>query len=345
MRREDQYLREPFNLKWFLMQTLWKWYVFVLGTILGAVLIGGSYFLVKVVFAPARDYQAETNYYLEYAHDPFESGAYTYFNEYTWNQWLHSDAFLETVNRYVEKPLSETELLAYVNGTILADVRMLNLRVVTSDPQLSMQITRAYLEMMPQFGEEQREFDSIRAVDIPEQAYLITMDVRTARAVVLGAVLGLFFTFMIQTLWFLEDDRIWLPEQLSSRFELPVLGCNDQPELAENLKFLCGQGKQIAVTCVGETPNLALACEKLGSLASDAEFVPVPGFIQVPESASKLRQMDGCILLVDWGDTSGSLISRFLSDMELQEVRISGAILWNVDKRVLDAYYFGRKRG
>lgn len=344
MWREDQYLREPFNLKWFLLQNLWKWYVFVLGTILGAVLIGGGYFLSKVVFAPARDYQAETIYYLEYAQDPYLSGAYTYFNEYTWNQWVHSDFFLETVKRYVEEPLTEEELLSHVTVILPADVRMLTLRVVTADPELTMQITRAYLEAMPGFGEEQREYDSIRAVDVPDRAYLITMDVRTARAVLLGAVLGLFFTFMICTLGFLEDDRIWLPEQLNGRFGLQVLGCDCQPELAENLRYLCRQREQIAVTSVEETPNLAKACEKLGSMDPTTEFVPIPGFAQVPESAEKLRSLEGCILLVDWGNTSGSLISRLLANMELQEVTFCGAILWNADQKALDAYYFGKKK-
>ena len=345
-KRDDAYLKEPFNLKWFLLQELSAWYVFLLGTVVGALLVGGSYFLVKVVFPSARDYQAETVYYLEYVQNPYDqdprlTDPYFYFNEYTLNQWIHSDFFLETVNRYVEKPLSEQELAEYVTVILPADVRMQTLRVVTADPKLTTDITAAYMEAMPKFGEQQREYNYIRAVDIPEKAYLVTVDVRTARAVLLGAVLGLFFTFMIRTLLFLQDTRVWLPEQLNGRYGLKVLGCDGQPELKENVTYLCRNKKQVAVTGVDDTPNLALVCETLAALDETTEFIPVPSFEQAPEGAEALRRMDGVLLAVSWGKTSGGLISRLLANLETQDIRVDGAILWDADEKTLNRYYFG----
>lgn len=344
--REDAYLREPFNLKWFLMQELSAWYVFLLGTVIGALLFGGGYFLVKVVLPSARDYQAETVYYLEYTENPYDqdpslTDPYFYFNEYTLNQWIHSDFFLETVNRYVEKPLSELELADYVTVILPADVRMQTLRVVTSDPKLTNDLTVAYLEALPKFGEQQREYLSIRAVDIPEQAYLVKADVRTARAVLLGAVLGLFFTFMVRTLLFLMDTRVWLPEQLSGRYGLKVLGCDCLPELKENVAYLCRDKKQVGVTGVDDTPNLARVCETLTALDDTTEFIPIPSFEQAPEGAASLRQMDGVLLAVSWGTVSGSLISRLLANLQTQDVPVDGAILWDADEKTLNRYYFG----
>lgn len=348
-KREDAYLKEPFNLRWFLLQELSVWYVFVLGTLLGALLVGGLYFLVKVVLPSARDYQAETVYYLEYVENPYDkdprlTDPYFYFNEYTLNQWIHSDFFLETVNRYVKEPLSEQELTAYVTVTLPSDVRVQTLCVVTSDPKLTMDITEAYLEALPQFGEQQREYQSIRAVDIPEQAYLIKADVRTARAVLLGAVLGLFLTFMVRSLLFLQDARVWLPEQLSSRYGLKVLGCDCFPELGENVSYLCHDKKKIAVTGVDDGPNLAQVCKSLGALDETTEFIPVPSFEQAPEVASALRQLDSVLLVVSWGATSGGLISRMLASFQTQDIVVDGAVLWDVDKKALSRYYFGTSK-
>ena len=61
------YKKEPFNFKLFVLNMLDKWYYFVLWTVVGALLFGSSYYLSKVVYAPAREYRAIATYNIEYA--------------------------------------------------------------------------------------------------------------------------------------------------------------------------------------------------------------------------------------------------------------------------------------
>lgn len=154
-------------------------------------------------------------------------------------------------------------------------------------------------------------------------------------------VLGLFFTFMVRTLLFLKDTRVWLPEQLNGRYGLRVLGCDCWPELKENVTYLCREKKKVAVTGVDDTPNLARVCETLAALDDTTEFIPVPSFEQAPEGAASMRQMDGVLLAVTWGATSGGLISRLLANLSTQDIQVDGAILCDVDKKTLNRYYFG----
>lgn len=331
-------MTELFNLKWFLLKMISKWYLFLVGTLIGTLLVGGGYFLVKVALAPARDYKAETVYYMEYASDPDAADVYTYFNEFTMNQWVLSDCFQEAVRQETGKAITEEELAKYVTSYILADTRVQTLTVTTSDPELTMAITRAYAKTFPVWAESQRELVSIRVTNLPESAPLVKADVRVARAVLLGAVLGLFFTCMILYLYFLYDDRIELPEQLADRHGLKVLGCTESAELSENIKAACGEGTA-AVTCVGEAPNLAELTEALSENNRQTFFLAVPSVLMAPEAAKTLREIGKVILLVQAGEDTSKAVDRVLAFYEQQEIKVCGAILCGADWSLLKLYY------
>ena len=67
-----------------------------LAALLGALCIGGPYFLRKVTFGPAKEYEAVTDFYIDYAVQ--ESGEeYTYFNQTTWTQLITDDVFTDKI--------------------------------------------------------------------------------------------------------------------------------------------------------------------------------------------------------------------------------------------------------
>ncbi|MCD7739152.1 MAG: hypothetical protein LUH58_08970 [Lachnospiraceae bacterium] len=339
--RTWDFYREPFDLKLFLLQMLRKWYVFVLSALVGALLLGGGYFLVKVVLAPAREYQADVIFYMEYAVNPDDSDSYAtdYFNEYTWNEWIVCDEIQERVSQALGYEITETQLAGYVSTTVPADVRLQTLSVVTSDPELSLAIARCYEEWLPEFAEGQRELDSIRAIDSPEQAYLITADVRTFRATVLGALIGLFLCCMIVWLSYLSDDRVCLPGQLKKRHGLKVFGAEGQTELEENVRYGTEKLENIALVGVGGSVGCEKAFSWFQSAFPEKHWESVLGTLQFPEEASKLRRADGVILVVEAGVDSSALIERVLSYYGQQEISLTGAVLWNPDQKLLRQYY------
>lgn len=332
------YKMEPFNFKLFVLKMLGKWHQFVLCTLVGAVLFGGSYYLYKVVYAPAREFRATATYYIEYAKDPLLSEPYSYFNEYTLDGWLTTDVFVEQVLPKLSTELTVDELNACITLTVPSDVRVMTLTATAADPVLTMEILKAYDEALVSFAERQREIDAIKTQDMAEKAVQIKADIRTQRAFVLGAVLGLFAGSMYIVLKYLLDDGIYLPDTLRKRHGVKVFGTNTSEELAANVAFAVKGMKRVAVTSVGDTPSLPKVLQVLKGMAPEAEWVPVPAMVQCPEAGEVLRGCDGCIVTVVSGADKSSAIDRALHYYEQQQVTVIGTVLWDADEKLLKKY-------
>lgn len=332
------YKKEPFNFKLFVLNMLGKWYQFLLCAVAGAVLFGSSYYLYKVVYAPAREYRAVATYYIEYAKDPLLGEPYSYFNEYTLDGWLNTDVFVEQVLPKLSTELTAEELNERIALTVPSDVRVIQLTATSADPVLTMEILQAYDEALVTFADLQREINAIKVQDMPDEANQIKADIRTKRAFVLGAVLGLFAGSMYIVLKYLMDDGIYLPETLKKRHGLKVLGADVSEELAANVLFAVKEMQKVAVTSVGDTPFLPEVLHVLKGMTPEKEWVLVPAMVQCPEAGEVLRGCDGCILTVVSGSDKSGAIDRALHYYEQQQVTVIGTILWNVDEKLLKRY-------
>lgn len=104
---ECNYAGEPLDIRLLVLRFLRKSPVILLAAFLGAVCIGGAYFLKKVTFGPAKEYEAVTDFYIDYAVQ--ENGEeYTYFNQTTWTQLITDDVFTDKILTH----MSEMELSA-----------------------------------------------------------------------------------------------------------------------------------------------------------------------------------------------------------------------------------------
>lgn len=332
------YKKEPFNFKLFVLNMLGKWYQFVLCAVVGAVLFGSTYYLYKVVYAPAREYRAIATYYIEYAKDPLLGEPYSYFNEYTLDGWLSTDVFLDRVLPKLSTKLSAEELNERITLTVPSDVRIIQLTATSADPVLTMEILQAYDEALATFAESQREINAIKVQDMPDEAYQIKADIRTKRAFVLGAVLGLFAGSMYLVLNYLLDDGIYLPETLKKRHGLKVLGADVSEELSANVLFAVKEMQKVAVTSVGDTPSLPDVLDVLKEMDPKKDWVLVPAMVQCPEAGEILRGCDGCVLTVVSGVDKSGAIERALHYYEQQQVKVIGTILWNTDEKLLKRY-------
>lgn len=332
------YKKEPFNFKLFVLNMLGKWYQFVLCAVAGAILFGSSYYLYKVVYAPAREYRAIATYYIEYAKDPLLSEPYSYFNEYTLDGWLNTDVFVEQVLPKLSTELTAEELKERIVLTVPSDVRVIQLTATSADPVLTMEILQAYDEALVTFADSQREISAIKVQDMPDEAHQIKADVRTRRAFVLGAVLGLFAGSMYIVLKYLLDDGIYLPTTLAKRHGLKVFGADVSEELAANVLFAVKEMQKVAVTSVGDTPSLPEVLNLLKGMTPEKEWVLVPAMVQCPEAGEVLRGCEGCILTVVSGVDKSGAIDRALHYYEQQQVTVIGTILWNADEKLLKRY-------
>ena len=333
-----QYPKEPFNFKLFVAKMLDKWYQFVLCICIGSVLFGGVYYMYKVAYAPAREYRATATYYIEYATDPKLNEPYSYFNEYTLNSWLTTDAFVDNLQLNLDGAWTKEALSEIVTLSVPSDVRVVQLTVTTANAVETMNVLTAYDKALQDFATRQREINEIVVQDMPTEATQIKADIRTQRAFVLGGILGLLFGGLIIVMKYLLDDGIYEPQMLVTRHGLKLLGTNASEELKENVFYTLKDMKKVAVTSIGDTPEFPIVQEKLQAFVEDVEVVSVPSMVQCPESAEVLRTYDGVVLTVMYETDKSRAIDRVLSYYETQDVKVIGAILWDMKENVFQKY-------
>ena len=78
--REWPYAKEPFDTKLFVLRFMKKIQWVLLGILIGAFLIGGGYYLKKVVFGGPTEYEITTTYYIEYVHRDDKGNIFNYKN-------------------------------------------------------------------------------------------------------------------------------------------------------------------------------------------------------------------------------------------------------------------------
>ncbi|MGN1148054.1 MAG: hypothetical protein ACI4TB_06500 [Lachnospiraceae bacterium] len=356
---ECAYGKEPLDLKLLLLRLMKKIGLLLLAGLLGAVLGGGIYFFSKIA-GQGTTYEAVSTYYVDYGTDPLTENTFTYINGATWNDvWVKSDAFLASIlekagsdaEELLGHPLTAEELKGFLTATLETDLRMPITTVKTESPALTMLLCRALEETMVEFGNsgEQKEINSIRIVISPEEATRTALDNRTGRAVILGAILAVFFTLVILVLLYLLDDSIYVPCTFEYRYHIPMLGTIKSVELKENFSYLFADKKRVALLSVDATTDVGETADQLrtglGEAATDREFVCMPGIEQCPEVFDKIRETEGLLLLVEAGAHDGKRIENTLNLLKKQDITVTAAMLIHDDERLQKAYYLPGLRG
>lgn len=351
---ECAYGKEPLDGKLLVLRLLKKIWIFFAAALLGALLCGGIYFLQKIVFGEGMTYEAVSTYYVDYGTDPLTENSFTYINGATWNDvWIKSDAFVADILEKTKEdaavllgePLTADMVKGYLSADLPSDLRMPTTTVKTPNGELTMLIKTALEEEMVEFGTagEQKEINGIRVVISPTKAEKTVIDNRTVRACILGAILAVFFTFVVMVLLFVADDSIHVPTTFEYRYGIPMLGTLHSPELLENFKMLCGGKGKLSVVCVDEevavTDVTEILKEKLGNAKGDVQLVNMPGILTCLEALDKIKETDGLLLLVCAGARDGKRIEYMLNLLKKHEIAVTAALLIREDEGLQKAYY------
>ena len=331
---EASYGKEPFDLRLLLLRlgrNLWK--ILAL-TILGTVLFGGGYYVKNVLLQPDPGYAASSTYKVEYVENPNAAGAY-YINEATWNSLLHTGEFLDGVETHLQEAAERGESGA---AAVLEQGR-----------------DRWIEALSGEFAESMPEITRIKVLDHGDLAEAVVPDVRPVRAVILAAVLSLFFVVVIFLLWELSRDSIWLPATLRRRYGLHSLGTVESTGFAQNVKYLLEKADAHKIAVCGALPEAdpQEAVDRLRELQPagreqtsgrvqpiDREWIAVPSPLLCPESAETLRAADVVLLAVPAGATVGKRLEAVLEYLTAQDCKVDGAFLWNADETLIRSYYF-----
>ena len=339
------YAKEPFDLKLNLMLLAKKWWVLLVSSILGVLLVGGPYFLKHVVYAPAREYEMVLDFKIDYAENS-AGEEYTYFNQSTWYQLLKDDVFTDKVLEYLQEddasgsdgaPLAKDDVKGFMEGTLLSDTRIVTATVRTHNPELTAQVANALEIAFYDFGEETKEIDEIHTWQKPEQATLVVRDVRLFRACMVGLVLFDFVTLLVMFCRAVLDDSIYETYTFEKRYQIPMIGkiqkqdsglvhSNEFQELSRKLL----PGKNIVVI----TMNEGIGEDEVRKVFKDKGFA-LSGIVTVSEKkelvhldADMIQNASELVLIVKAANHNGRQIEYVIELCSKLGKEITAAVLW-----------------
>lgn len=372
---EVSYGKEPFDLRLTclrLCRNLWK---ILAVTVVGTLLFGGGYYVKNVLLQPDPGYAASSTYKVEYKENPNAAGAY-YINEATWNSLIHTGEFLDGVEKHLQEAvdrgdngasaalaLGRDRWITDLSATLPSDFSIPVTQAATRDPETSIALAHAVEDTMcDEFAESIVEINRIKVLDHGDRAEVVVPDVRPVRAVILAAVLSLFFAVVIFLLVEISRDSIWLPATLRRRYGLNSLGTVNSVGFAENLAYtlekaydpvrtdrtaemdvcrvaVCGALPEADPKEITETLRKLKKTDKTGK-GVPVEYLAVPSPMLCPESGATLREADVILLAVPAGERVGKRLEAVLEYLDTQDCSVDGAFLWNADEQLIRSYYF-----
>lgn len=352
--REWPYAKEPFDTRLFVLLFIKKLWLVISVSLLGALLLGGGYFLKKVVFGGPVEYEITTNYYIEYANMNPETGElHNYINDATWKEWVVSDWFVDRAWQFAIREsqieskynIKKEDLKTFFFGDLPSDIRIPISKVTTPYQELTIVLNQALQKTYFVFADEHEEMASIQIInETPLQE--ADKDVRLVRAVILGAILGGFAGSLVTALYIIWDDTIVLPEILGYRYNLPAVGYlgKDETILDEstvtNVKYLFEKGTSNALLVMGKHAVGEVLPECLKESFSQVYLIDkLDG-----DCYERLRNAEGILLAVEAGSYHGKAIEHDLEELKLQNCSVKGAFLYGADRKLIKCYRFGQKQ-
>ena len=215
------YAKEPFDFKRFFLlngKKFWKVPVTIL-LLTGICLL--ACFLKTKVFAGPTIYLSETMYEIEFEPDLFEKMQH-YYNDYTWNEIIDSDAVAGRASISLGN-LSKEEVGTMTNVPTMSDLVFFWIQVRSTDKAQAENVQSAMEKALKDFADETPALQNITAFDQKEVRieqpggnYLGY----GAGGVVLGLIIGLLL------LWYgnATDNGIYTEKDAESYLGLPVYG-------------------------------------------------------------------------------------------------------------------------
>ncbi|WP_026506880.1 hypothetical protein [Butyrivibrio sp. MC2013] len=368
-RQDTGHRDEVLNLRCFYLRLFRKAYLLPAAIIAGAVAGFLLYFCLHVVWAPAREYEASSKLYLNFAID--ESGdVYNYYNGYTWNELVTTDEIMiDVMDELMSQGVSELapgsmtpgsvsgitrkETEESITASIPSDIRLLEIVCKHRDPQLSLKILKAVDLALLNYGDSRKEFTSIELLSEDDSAELIRVTDRTWTAVITGAVLATIALIICGLLLAATNDRLYVPEDFEKRYHLPVLGLITSRGDGDSWSNELRAGLAAALDKSSEAGLIALQAlgsleegERIVNILNDRKLLPGASSLQAmslpgedPDNYRKIGASDGVVLAIGFGDNVASLTEHTLSQLYRHNCPVLGIVITGADMTFLRRYY------
>lgn len=314
---ETKYAREPINYRLMLLKALKKLWIFPLMTVVGALVIGGIYYLVKMVIGDGYIYRARSIYYVTYALD--EQGIEKdYYNYYTWEEIANSEYFIDGMYNAMDGELSREYLLANTTVRIESDYRYLYSKSDSNNKQLSLKMEDAISKLVQEYADT---CDDIEKIELIDKASVETIEdislIFVSHAFILGAIIGLLTAIVFWVFYETVDTSVYLPSTLENRYGIMALGAPSMKEYEQNCREILSDKKVYKISVDGSGMNDIFDEKKL----------------------QEIKSAEAIVLSVKAGSHNGKRIERCLEQLNRLSISVTAFELVDEDKWLIEKYY------
>ena len=336
MEQEREFLQEGMDLRFFLLRLFNSIWIVIIAALGGAAICAGGYLLYKQVNPTAREYRAETKYYIDFAEDSTGIG-YGYYNDFTWNDLMKSDDILPYTLSLLPEGISQET-------------------VETSDRETVNMIAQATAKSLIHYPEVIKEIDGIRVIREDAAEEVVFGDL-TQNWCFFGMAAGFLISVFARWILYCMDFSVYLPKDIERRFGLSVMGVFYQEKKAgqkegkesiygrdefdANAAYMLKEKEKITIVTVTEPKNEEelLQTLKNAECMSGKELVYAGSYGKTDYEC--IRKADAGILCFTYGGRDSKLAERYLSDLKKQDCEISYAILLGANETMYRRYYWG----
>lgn len=336
-------MEQPVDLKRLLLCLKKNLILIIAGTIAGAVLCAGIYLVKNLFFLGEESYSAVSKLYLDFAVD--ESGeVYQYYNGYTWSDLMTTDPILDKVMEELTDAgvsLDRGFVEASIGAEILSDIRLLTITVTAPDKEKANQISVAVSKALERYGEEQKEFIEINTIKPGEASKVVTGDY-LPQAIILGAILGLLVSFIVNLLALVTEDDIYVPEDCKRLYGVRFAGMfyektNDlvwvsDKDIKEESTYLCLDSEEFV-----QRTKTVVQNKSIGEDNSKAEVVQI--FTNKGVSIDGIKNKDSIYIVAKQGAKNGKRLRHTLEMCADLDLNVKGIIIGDAKKNFIKSYY------
>ena len=167
----EEYRKSGMDLRRFYLCFQGKIWLLVMLTVMGTVIGGVAYQVVRAMRMPIT-YEGVSKLYISFGVD--ESGeVYQYYNGYTWNDLLDADPILDRIMKYVPQGYDKEEVREATGAEILSDIRLLTITVDGSTEKFVREIQEAVENGLVDYAKDSEELKRIEVIrtDDPVRVY------------------------------------------------------------------------------------------------------------------------------------------------------------------------------
>ena len=350
MNKQETFLSGPFDLRRFLLLAGKRMWWLIVGAVLGAVFLGGGYYIKTNMMAPQAVYRSDALYYITFTEGAEEIKQHFY-NDYTWNDVLDSDE-IAGVAAKMSGGLSKEQIAASTRVPTMSDIHMIHVYVEDHDPEVAEQIQNAIGIALSYFAHNTEDgFVEISQWD-RKPAEVLTEKNLISRWIIAGALLGGLCALLGVAYIYVMDDTVRLESDL---YRIPGMreriagsefggrkDAKEQEWLRERLsQILDGRMSVKLAGADGKPAEDVIAKVIRGALPEGVSIITGNGKDKKGKNESEAAATICC---VSAGNITAAQLQRLWAATEKKGLP-EAVILTGVDHALHKAYYLGRNRG